>query len=200
MWLNYKPINFKAKWEASRNIHLLDETRKKRRLSFSPLWSNPASCLWMYSDHDGMSETVAGSRGHERQPWRIKAIMQIMHLPHKDDPYALKCFPGGTSGKEPTCQCRRHKRHRFDPWVGKFPWRRTWESTPAFVPENPMDRGPWQATVHRIAESDTTEVTTHNIYVLKKVNPCGLGTRNNSITCDLVRPTESQASDWLYLV
>ena len=25
--------------------------------------------------------------------------------------------------------------------------------------ENPMDRGAWQATVHRITESDTTEVT-----------------------------------------
>ena len=25
--------------------------------------------------------------------------------------------------------------------------------------ENPMNRGAWQATVHRIAESDTTEVT-----------------------------------------
>ena len=28
---------------------------------------------------------------------------------------------GGTSGKEPACQCRRHKRHRFDPWVRKIP-------------------------------------------------------------------------------
>ena len=28
---------------------------------------------------------------------------------------------GGTSGKEPTCQCRRHKRRRLDPWVGKVP-------------------------------------------------------------------------------
>ena len=25
--------------------------------------------------------------------------------------------------------------------------------------ENPMDRGVWWATVHRVAESDTTEVT-----------------------------------------
>ena len=33
-------------------------------------------------------------------------------------------FPGGTSGKEPTCQCRRHKRYKFNPWVGKMPWRR----------------------------------------------------------------------------
>ena len=23
--------------------------------------------------------------------------------------------------KEPACQCRRHKRHRFNPWVGKIP-------------------------------------------------------------------------------
>ena len=28
-------------------------------------------------------------------------------------------FPGGTAGKEPACQCRRHKRCGFDPWVGK---------------------------------------------------------------------------------
>ena len=29
-------------------------------------------------------------------------------------------FPGGASGKEPACQCRRHKRHRFNPWVRKI--------------------------------------------------------------------------------
>ena len=29
-------------------------------------------------------------------------------------------FPGGTSGKEPTCICRRHKRCEFDPRVGKI--------------------------------------------------------------------------------
>ena len=33
-------------------------------------------------------------------------------------------FPGGASGKEPTCQFRRQKRLRFDPWVGKIPWTR----------------------------------------------------------------------------
>ena len=27
--------------------------------------------------------------------------------------------------------------------------------------ENPMDRGAWQATVHRVAESDMTEATSH---------------------------------------
>ena len=33
-------------------------------------------------------------------------------------------FPSGSAGKEPACQCRRHKRHGFSPWVGKIPWRR----------------------------------------------------------------------------
>ena len=35
------------------------------------------------------------------------------------------------SGKEPACQCRRH---RFDPWVWKTLWRRKWQPTPIFLP------------------------------------------------------------------
>ena len=42
-------------------------------------------------------------------------------------------FPGSTSGKESACQCRRHKRCRFNPWIRKIPWRRTWKSTPVFL-------------------------------------------------------------------
>ena len=41
-------------------------------------------------------------------------------------------FPGGAVVK--TCQCGRHKRCRFDPWVGKIPWRRKWQPTPVFLP------------------------------------------------------------------
>ena len=43
-------------------------------------------------------------------------------------------FPGGTSGKEPDCRCRRRKRLGFDPWVGKIPWRRARQPTPVFLP------------------------------------------------------------------
>ena len=32
------------------------------------------------------------------------------------------------------CQYRRYKKHGFDPWVGKSPWRRTWQPTPIFLP------------------------------------------------------------------
>ena len=45
-----------------------------------------------------------------------------------------KGFPGGASGQEPACQCRRRKRCGFSSWVEKIPWRRTQKSTPVFLP------------------------------------------------------------------
>jgi len=29
----------------------------------------------------------------------------------------------------------RHRRHGFDPWVVKIPWRRAWQPTLVFLPE-----------------------------------------------------------------
>ena len=43
-------------------------------------------------------------------------------------------FSGDASGKEPTCQSRRHRRPRFDPWVRKIPWKKKWQPTPVFLP------------------------------------------------------------------
>ena len=40
-------------------------------------------------------------------------------------------LPWWLSGEQPNCQCRRHV---FDPWVGKIPWRRKWQPSPAFLP------------------------------------------------------------------
>ena len=48
-------------------------------------------------------------------------------------------FPGGASGKGPACQCGRHKGCRFDPCIRKIPWRRAWQLTPVFLPEE----SPW---------------------------------------------------------
>ena len=67
-------------------------------------------------------------------------------------------FPGSTSGKEATCQCRRPKRQGFDPWVGKIPWRMAWPHTPVFLlGKNPMDRGARRATGYRVTKSQTWE-------------------------------------------
>ena len=40
-------------------------------------------------------------------------------------------LPWWLRGKESACQCRRHK---FNPWVRKIPWRRKWQPTPVFLP------------------------------------------------------------------
>ena len=47
---------------------------------------------------------------------------------------ALMGLPGGTSGKEPICHCRRHKRCGFNPWIRKIPWSKNWQSTPLVLP------------------------------------------------------------------
>ena len=61
-------------------------------------------------------------------------------------------FPGGTIDKESSCRCKRHKRLRFDPWVGKIPWGNPLQYS---CLENTMDRGAWRATVHRVTKSRT---------------------------------------------
>ena len=40
-------------------------------------------------------------------------------------------LPPWLSGKEPACQCQRH---RFDLWIGTIPWRRAWQLIPVFLP------------------------------------------------------------------
>ena len=40
----------------------------------------------------------------------------------------------GTSGKEPACQGRRSRKHGFDPWARKIPWRRAWQPTSVLLP------------------------------------------------------------------
>ena len=69
-------------------------------------------------------------------------------------------FPGAShTGKESACQCRRHG---FDPWVRKIPWRRKWQPTPVFLPgkfqrqRNLVGYSPWDRK-----ESDTTEDSTY---------------------------------------
>ena len=62
-------------------------------------------------------------------------------------------FPGGGSGKEPTCQCRQCKICRFSLWVGKVLWRTAWEPTPVFLPGASLGQRSQEGSVHRVAKS-----------------------------------------------
>ena len=63
--------------------------------------------------------------------------------------------------KNPPANAGRHKRCRFNPWVGKFLWRRAWQPTLVFLPgESHGQRSLAGYTVHRLTrESDMTEMT-----------------------------------------
>ena len=115
--------------------------------------------------------------------WTHKTGLGVVNVPGKGkfvvtswnywaNPRRHLSFPGSTSGKEPTCQCRRRKRHGLDPWVGKFPWRREWVAISCL--ENPMDRGTWWATVHRVAQSQIRLkfLSTHSKEIFEDSEQC----------------------------
>ena len=86
-------------------------------------------------------------------PWSIVTIARMGILSQESSPVPqfesinslavsiLRGFRGGAHGKEPTCQCRKHKRHGFDPWVGKSPYRRKWQPTLVFLPGESHGQG-----------------------------------------------------------
>ena len=68
-------------------------------------------------------------------------------------------FPGGASGKEPTCQCRRQE---FDPWDRKIPWRRVQQPTPVFLPGESLEqRSSVGQSPQGSKEPDSTEAVQH---------------------------------------
>ena len=85
---------------------------------------------------------------------------------------------------ESTCQCRRHKWHRFDLWVRKIPWRRKWQPAPVFLPAELHGQGslkgysPWGCRVGHDWVHTHTHTHTHTHNVMKRPrnpNSVGLG-------------------------
>ena len=82
--------------------------------------------------HLKINESGTKPPGINGTMWRrhLAYLLSFEYHDIDDDGFNILGFPGGISGKEPSCQCRRHKRHRFDLWVRKIPWRRKWQPTP----------------------------------------------------------------------
>ena len=95
-------------------------------------------------------------------------------------------FPGDASGKEPDCQCGRHKRCHFSPWVGKIPWGRVREPASVFLPGDSYAQRSLAGYCPHGVESDTTErlSTRHVVYRATAKRYIGLQTcvSNSSVS------------------
>ena len=67
----------------------------------------------------------------------------------------------GSTVKNPPVY-KRHRRHGFNPWVGKIPWRRAWQHAPVFLPgKSHGQRSLAGCTPWGRKESDMTKATEH---------------------------------------
>ena len=56
----------------------------------------------------------SGREGEGGKSWEISIDIYTL-------PWVKLGFPGGISGEESICQCRRRKNHKFNLWAGKVP-------------------------------------------------------------------------------
>ena len=124
----YDPAQSKAKtWvmtisETSVSHRRLIEARATHQITCQKL--HPSLC----KKHPAVDTGRSLKEGHvegQRQEWGLWFNHQ----------WGIKGLPRWCSDEGPTCQCQRHKRHGFHPWVRKIPWRRKRQPTPVLLPK-----------------------------------------------------------------
>ena len=88
------------------------------------------------------------------------SCLPVKHFRINPQVHGSQGFPGGTSGKEPACQCRRHERPGLIPESGRSPGGRHCNPLQYSCLENPVDRGTWQARVEK-HQTQLKQLRTH---------------------------------------
>ena len=79
-------------------------------------------------------------------------------------------FPGGASGKESTCQCRRCKRLGFDPWVRKIPLQEEMAAHSSILTwEIPWTEEPGGLQFHAVTKKWTRQSNTSSLFFESKM-------------------------------
>ena len=107
--------------------------------------------------------------------------------------------------KNPPETIRGIKSGRFDPWVGKIPWRRKWQPTPVFLPGQTHEQRSLVGYSYGVAKSRTQlsdfiftfhfhalekEMTTHSTVLAWRIPGTG-----GLVCCHLWGSTESDTTD-----
>ena len=87
-------------------------------------------------------------------PQVVTVMVLVSHTIRLASASPLYRLPWWLSSEKSSCQCRRHRRRGFDPWVGKIPGGGNGSPLRSCL-ENPTDRGAWWATVHGVPKSQT---------------------------------------------
>ena len=87
------------------------------------------------------------------QPW--ETLQNCVHTYTHTHTHTCACFPGGTSGKEPTSNAGDRSDTVSIPGLGRSPGGGHGNPLQNSSLGNPMNREAWQTTDHRVAKSQT---------------------------------------------
>ena len=127
-----------------------------------PFLSSPQLRSWLYSTFCFYEFPSLGTS----YKWN-HMVFVLLQLTYSVSILFSRGFPGGSVVKNLTCHCRTRKRQRFNPQVGKIPWRRAWQPTAVFLPGESLDRGAWWATVlgsRRVGHDWSDLAPTHTLF------------------------------------
>ena len=91
--------------------------------------SNPLQCSCLENPTDGGTWQATVHRIAKTRTW-LKWLSTEKHSQRTaslESGFNLSLATMTCSGKQSTFQCRRCRRHGFDPWVGKISWSRIWQ-------------------------------------------------------------------------
>ena len=150
----WRPSLASSWWPLGSQWH--ERTRPSTHSPFLSLWlCSVCSCPIIQANH--MSKP-------RFKWWRkrccllMEKLQNIVTIFLKTTYLACMASPGGSAGKEPPCQCRRHG---FNPLVRKI-WRKKWQPTPFLPGKFHGQRNPWG---HK--GLDTTEHACTTLHIWK---------------------------------
>ena len=148
-----------------------------RIISFNP-WNKLVIIPILYKRRGRFREVMWLTQGHTAIKWQREDLDQSS-VPNQSSPL--------TQQLRICLQCRRHRRHRFSPWVRNNPWRRAWQRTPVFSPgESPWTEEPW------VLQSIEWQKVGHDWSDLAYMHAEFLITIPNYLPCHLFIPTVCQ--------